>query len=78
MKTRTLAKMAQPLKRAIGSHYRMASDHAGYTAEAYAEARRDSDEAVSLAKYLIQHLDNRHDAVCFAAFVGMPGYINLR
>jgi hypothetical protein len=27
---------------------------------------------------MIQHLENRHQAVTFAHAVGMPGYINLR
>jgi hypothetical protein len=40
--------------------------------------RAESDEAVNVAKYLIMHLDSRHDAVLFARAVGMPGYINMR
>ena len=77
MNARTLIRLARPMKAAIGSHYRMigCSD---WTHEQYVEAQRQSDESVSLAKYLIQHLVNRHDAVVFASAVGMPGYINLR
>lgn len=77
MSPKTILRMARPFRAAIGAHVPMIGrsdmDH-----EAYQRARADSDEAVSLAKYLIMHLDNRHDAVLFARAVGMPGYINMR
>jgi hypothetical protein len=44
----------------------------------YQRAQADSDLAVQQAKYLIQQLADRHDAVLFANAVGMPGYINMR
>jgi hypothetical protein len=77
MKARTIVRMARPMKSAIGAHYRMIGNP-DFTNDAYQEAQRRSDEAVQLAKYLIMHLDNRHDAVQLAHAVGMPGYINLR
>lgn len=77
MSPRTIVRMARPLHAVIGKHVQMIGD-SNYTSDAYYEAQRHSDEAVSLAKYLIQHLENRHDAVLFARAVGMPGYINMR
>lgn len=72
--------LARQLRKRIGAHYRYTNkaQWPGYNQDTYLELRRDSDEAVSLAKYLIQHLDNRHQAVTFAHAVGMPGYINNR
>jgi hypothetical protein len=72
--------LARQLKKKIGADYRYtsAAKWPKYNQDTYLELRRDSDEAVSLAKYLIQHLDNRHQAVTFANAVGMPGYINNR
>ena len=77
MRTKTIQTIAAPMRKVIGSHYRLISS-AHYSAETYAECRRDSDEAAALAKYLIQHLQDRHDAKRFADAVGMPGYINMR
>ena len=77
MSPRTLIRMARPMKAVIGKHHQIIGD-SSRTADEYYELQRQSDEAVSLAKYLIQHLVNRHDAVVFASAVGMPGYINLR
>ena len=77
MNPKTIARMARPLKARIGAHYRMLSEPMPGQ-DVYAEARRDSDEAIATAKYLIQHLANRHDATLFASFVGLPGYIHTR
>ena len=77
MRTVAIHSLAKNIKPAIGAHYRLLSS-AGYSAEKYAQMRRASDEAVSLARYLIMHLADRHDAVRFANAVGMPGYINHR
>jgi hypothetical protein len=71
--------LARQLQKRIGAHYRYINKaQPNYNQDTYLELRRDSDEAVSLAAYLIQHLDNRHQAVTFAHAVGMPGYINHR
>ena len=71
--------LARQLRKRIGAHYRYTNKaQPNYNYDTYLELWRDSDEAVSLAKYLIQHLDNRHQAVTFAHAVGMPGYINMR
>lgn len=72
--------LARQLRKRIGAHFRYTSkaQHPHYNHDTYMELRRDSDEAVSLAAYLIKHLDNRHQAVVFAQAVGMPGYINHR
>jgi hypothetical protein len=77
MNIRTIASIARPLRKSIGAHHRMIGT-LGWTHDEYMEAQRLSDEAVLLAKYLIQHLDDRHAAVMFASAVGMPGYINMR
>jgi len=77
MHIRTIVRMARPLRQVIGAHYRMIGSR-DWTPDQYMEAQRVSDEAVSLAKYLICHLADRHDAVRFAHVVGMPGYINMR
>ena len=77
MTPKAILRMAKPLRAAIGAHTRMDYLQSG-TADDYYQARADSDAAVSLASYLIQHLQNRHDAVLFARAVGMPGYINMR
>lgn len=76
MSPKTILRMAKPLRARIGAHARMI--HTWTDHDAYERARADSEEAVSTAKYLIQHLDNRHDAALFARAVGMPGYINMR
>ena len=76
---KNLLTLAHQLKKRIGAHYRYISTaQRNYTHERYQELQRDSDEAVSLAKYLICHLSSRHQAVTFAHAVGMEGYINLR
>ena len=77
MSPKTILRMAKPFKAAIGAHQRIDYLTNG-DSNAWHAAQRDSDAAVSLASYLIQHLDNRHDAALFARAVGMPGYINLR
>jgi hypothetical protein len=76
MTPKTIALIAKPLKAKIGAHVRLIGT--GCDADAYYRAQSDSDLAVQQAKYLIQHLDNRHDAVLLAHAVGMPGYINMR
>jgi hypothetical protein len=76
---KNLLTLAKTLRKRIGAHYRYINTaQRNYTDDRYQELRRDSDEAVSLANYLIQHLQDRHQAVTFAHAVGMPGYINLR
>jgi hypothetical protein len=75
----SLLMLAKSLKKDIGAHYKLLSRKPGsYTNEQYQELQRKSDEAAALAKYLIQMLDNRHQAVTFAHAIGMPGYINMR
>lgn len=76
MSTKTLLLIATELRKSIGKHVPLIGKQV--PAEIYENARKESDEAVSLAKYLIMHLDSRHDAVTFANMVGMPGYINMR
>ena len=77
---RNLHLLARQLRKRIGAHYRYASaaKWPRYNQDTYYELRRDSEEAASLVKYLVQHLENRHDAVTFANAVGCPGYINMR
>ena len=76
MTPKTIALIAKPLKAKIGAHTRLLGTDCDY--ETRQRARADSDLAVQQAKYLIMHLDNRHDAVLLAHAVGMPGYINMR
>ena len=76
MTPRTIITMARPLKARIGAHVPLIGT--GCDNDVYQRAQADSDVAVQAAKYLIQHLASRHDAVLFARAVGMPGYINLR
>jgi hypothetical protein len=76
MSPKAILRMAKPFKSVIGAHARLIGT--SYDADAYYRALADSDMAVQRAKYLIQHLQNRHDAVLFARAVGMPGYINMR
>jgi len=78
MNTRAVLKMARPFRKIIGAHGVQLADGRWVSDEAYQEARRKSDEAVALCKYLICHLDDRHAAVIFARAVGMDGYINMR
>jgi hypothetical protein len=74
MNPKAIIRMARPLRAKIGAHTRMK----WVDTETAQRARAESDDAVSLAKYLITQLDSRHDAVLFARAVGMPGYINMR
>ena len=74
MHPKTIIRMARPLREKIGAHARLE----WVDSETQQRRRAESDEAVSVAKYLIMHLDSRHDAVLFARAVGMPGYINMR
>ena len=76
MSPKSILRMAQPLRAIIGAHVPLIGT--GCDEDVYLRARADSEEAVSIAKYLIMHLGNRHDAVLFARAVGMPGYINMR
>lgn len=76
MTPKAILRMAKPFKSVIGAHAQLIGD-SNMTHEDYQRARADSDMAVQRAKYLIQHLANRHDAVLFARAVGMPGYINM-
>jgi len=77
MSPKTILRMAKPFKAQIGAHARLIGD-SSVTNDEYQRVRADSDMAVQRAKYLIQHLADRHDAVLFARAVGMPGYINMR
>ena len=77
MSPKAILRMAKPIKAAIGAHVPLIGD-SDVLYEDYQRARAESDLAVQRAKYLIQHLANRHDAVIFARAVGMPGYINMR
>jgi len=76
MTPKTIEAIAKPLRAKIGAHMRLLGTGCGD--ETYQRARADSDLAAQQAKYLIQHLDNRHDAVLLAHAVGMPGYVNMR
>lgn len=77
MNERDIHALAQSLRHRIGRHYRAAGQQDLAPGE-YDRMRRDSDDAQSLAKYLIQHLADRHDAKRLADWAGMPGYINMR
>jgi len=77
MTPKAILRMAKPFKATIGAHVPLLGD-SSVLYEDYQRAQADSDMAVQRAKYLIQHLTNRHDAVLFARAVGMPGYINMR
>ncbi len=76
MSPKAILRMAKPFKSVIGAHVPMIGRQVD--SDVYQRALADSDMAVQRAKYLIQHLANRHDAVLFARAVGMPGYINMR
>ena len=76
MNPKSIIRMAQPLRAIIGAHVPLIGT--GCDNAVFQRARADSEEAVSRAKYLIMHLDSRHDAVIFAPAVGMPSYINMR
>ena len=71
MTPKAIAAIAKPLREKIGAHGRMPLQSAPDT---YFRAQSDSDIAVQQAKYLIQHLANRQDAVQLAQAVGMPAY----
>jgi hypothetical protein len=73
---RNLHVLSRQLKKTIGKHYRICGD-AKFTSDLYQQARHDNDLAVSLAKYLIQSLENRSHAEQFAHDVGMPGYFHM-
>ena len=64
-------------RRRIGRHHRYIGT-SELTQDEYLAMQCCSDEWVSLVKYLIQTLDNRHHAVQLAHAAGMPGYINMR
>lgn len=51
---KTAHKIAQNLRKKIGAHYRLIGT--GCTDEQYHRARAESDQAESLARYLIQYL----------------------
>jgi ribonuclease HIII len=68
--------LAKELKKDIGCHQALIGQYAPHGT--YQAALSKSDQAVSLAKYLICQMQNRHHAVIFAKMVGMQGYINLR
>ena len=70
---KNLILLARQLRKSIGAHYRMIGN-SNLTNDVFQDARTKNDEAVSLAKYLIQSLENRHQAELFAHQVGMPGY----
>jgi hypothetical protein len=76
MNIKTIIRIAKPLRAVIGAHARLIGT--GCDNSVYQRARADSDLAVQQAKYLIQYLNNRHDAAIFARAVGMPAYINMR
>ena len=76
MQLKTIIRIAKPLKAVIGAHHKLAQSYC--EREVYQRSQADSDLAVQQAKYLIMHLENRHDAVLFAKAVGMPSYINMR
>ena len=69
---RTLMVLARELKKDTGAH----AKHIGtkISNDKYYALQQKSDEAIALAKYLIQQLDNRAAAENFAYSVGMPGY----
>ena len=76
MHIKTIIRIAKPLRKVIGAHAHLIGTYCDH--DVYQRAQADSDLAVQQAKYLIQHLADRHDAVRFAHAVGMPGYINMR
>lgn len=69
---RTLMTLARELKKDIGVHVPYIGKQ--ISSDKYYALQQRSDEAVALAKYLIQQLDNRSAAQAFAYAVGMPGY----
>ena len=74
--SRQIIRLGLTLKKSIGKHVPLIGTCC--EKEKFDNARKESDEAVQLAKYLIMHLDNRHHAVLLAKSAGIPGYINMR
>ena len=72
---KTLYTLAKELRKTIGAHAYLIGKKG--CADAYYIAQSKSDEAVSLAKYLIWHLQDRQQAEQFAHMVGMPGYLHM-
>ena len=72
---KNLYKLAMQLRKKIGGHVHLIGQHA--KADDYYHAQAESDKAVSLAKYLIWHLQDRYQAEIFAKQVGMPGYWHM-
>lgn len=70
--TVTHARMAKALRKDIGCHQKHLVDGCWTTADIYQADRAKSDQAVSLAKYLIDHLGT--NPVLFARACGMQGY----
>jgi hypothetical protein len=68
-----IIKLGRVLRKRIGAHYRMIG-HGNYTVEQYDRARSDSDEAVSLVRYMVLHLDNRHMANVLADASGCNSF----
>jgi len=55
MKNRDIYKLARQLRGRIGAHYRLIGD-SSIAHDEYLQARADSDQAVSTARYLVQYL----------------------
>ena len=72
---KTLYTLAKQLRKKIGAHVYLIGKQV--KSDIYHNAQAESDEAVSLAKYLIQNLEDRHQAEIFAYQVGMPGYFYM-
>ena len=72
---KNLYKLAIQLRKTIGAHAHLIGKHGKHNE--YYIAQSESDKAVSLAKYLIWHLQDRHQAEHFAHMVGMPGYLHM-
>jgi len=72
---KNLYKLAMQLRKNIGAHAHFIGKHGKHNE--YYIAQSESDKAVSLAKYLIWHLQDRHQAEHFAHMVGMPGYLHM-
>jgi len=60
----TLYVLAKELKQNIGAHIPMIGNYTN--SELFKETRAKSDESISLAKYLICHLDNYRKAETFS------------
>ena len=70
--TITHALIARALCKDIGCHQKHLADGCWTTADIYNADRAKSDEAVALARYLIDNLDT--NPVLFARACGMQGY----